>query len=79
MLIDLLKFNCRKVKLDDEFKVHYNEGTCDFYIKSVAANIIKGHHLKKNVYLQIMSIGLSDPIWKVFATIINLTNKKMEN
>lgn len=79
MLIDLLKFNCRKVKLDDEFKVHYNEGPCDFYIKSVAANIIKGHHLKKNVYLQIMSIGLSDPIWKVFATIINLTNKKMEN
>lgn len=78
MLIDLLKFNCRKVKLDDEFKVHYNEGPCDFYIKSVAANIIKGHHLKKNVYLQIMSIGLSDPIWKVFATIINLTNKKME-
>lgn len=47
MLIDLLKFNCRKVKLDDEFKVHYNEGPCDFYIKSVAANIIKGHHLKK--------------------------------
>lgn len=79
MLIDLLKFNCRKVKLDDEFKVHYNEGPCDFYIKSVAANIIKGQHLKKNVYLQIMSIGLSDPIWKVFATIINLTNKKMEN
>ena len=79
MLIDLLKFNCRKVKLDDEFKVHYNEGPCDFYIKSVAANIIKGHHLKKNVYLQIMSIGLSDLIWKVFATIINLTNKKMEN
>ena len=79
MLIDLLKFNCRKVKLDDEFKVHYNEGPCDFYIKSVATNIIKGHHLKKNVYLQIMSIGLSDPIWKVFATIINLTNKKMEN
>ena len=78
MLIDLLKFNCRKVKLDDEFKVHYNEGPCDFYIKSVAANIIKGHHLKKNVYLQIMSIGLSDLIWKVFATIINLTNKKME-
>lgn len=78
-MIDLLKFDCRKLILDDEFKVHYNEGPCDFYIKSVAANIIKGHNLKKNVYLQIMSIGLSDPIWKVFATIINLTNKKMEN
>ena len=48
----------------------------EIYIKSVAANIIKGHHLKRNVYLQIMSIGLSDLIWKVFATIMNLTNKK---
>ena len=46
------------------------------FTKSVAANIIKGHHLKRNVYLQIMSISLSDLIWKVFATIMNLTNEK---
>ena len=65
-LIDLLKFDCKKVELDDEFKVHYDEGPCDIYIKSVAANIIKRHHLKRNIYLQIMSIDLSDLIWKVF-------------
>ena len=49
-------------------------------MESVAANIMKRHHLKGNVYLQIMSIGLSDLMWKVFATVKNLTkgkNKKL--
>ena len=45
-------------------------------MKSVAATILKGHNLKRNVYLQIMLIGLSDLIWKVFVTIMNLTNEK---
>ena len=62
--------------MDDKFKIYYGEKPCEIYIKSVAANIIKGHHLKRNVYLQIMLIGLSDLIWKVFATIMNLTNEK---
>ena len=61
-LIDLLKFDYRKVKLDDKFKVFYNEGPCDIYIKNFTATIIKGHHLKRNIYLQIMSTGLSDLI-----------------
>ena len=49
-------------------------------MESVAANIMKRHHLKRNVYLQVMSIGLSDLMWKVFATVKNLTkgkNKKL--
>ena len=46
------------------------------FTKSVVANIIKGHHLKGNVYLQIMLIVLSNLIWKVFPTIMNLTNEK---
>ena len=75
-LVDLLKFDYRTVILCDNFKIHYDQGPCDIYIKNVAATIIKGHHLKRNVYLQIMSIGLSDLIWKKFATIMNLTNKK---
>ena len=75
-LVDLLKFDYRKVILFDNLKIHYDQGPCDIYIKTVAATIIKEHHLKKNVYLQIMSIGLSDLIWKVFVTIMNLTNKK---
>ena len=75
-MIDLLKFDSRKVKLDDNFKIDYDEGFCEINIKSVAANIMKRHHLKRNVYLQIMSIDLSDLLWKVFATIMNLTNEK---
>ena len=75
-LIHLFKFDFRKVKLDDNFKIHYGEGHCKIYTNSVAANIMKGHHLKRNVYRQIMSIGLSDLIWKVFATSMNLTNEK---
>ena len=45
-------------------------------MESVAANKMKGHHLKRNVYLQIMLIGLSDLMWKVFATVKNLTKAK---
>ena len=75
-LIDFFKFDLRKVKFDNNFKIHYDEGSCEIYMKSVAANITKGHHLKRNVYRQIVSIGLSGLIWKVFATIMNLTNEK---
>ena len=45
-------------------------------MKTVTTTIFKGHHLKRNVYLQIMSIGLFDLRWKVFVTIMNLTNEK---
>ena len=34
------------------------------------------NYLNRNIHLQIMSIGLSDLIWKVFATIRNLTDEK---
>ena len=68
--------NFRKVKLDDKFKIYYGDRPCGIYIKNVAANIIKNHHLKRNVYLQIMSISLSDLKWKLFATVMNLTNEK---
>ena len=34
------------------------------------------YYLNRNIHLQIMSIGLSDLIWKVFATIRNLTDEK---
>ena len=72
----MLKSDHEKVKLEDEPKIHYGDGPCEIYIKSVAGNIIKGPHLKRNIYLQIMLISLSDLIWRVFATIINLTNQK---
>ena len=62
--------------MDDNFKIYCDDGPCEIYNKNVAANIIKGHHLKRKIYLQILSIGLSDLIWKIFATIMNLTNKK---
>ena len=42
----------------------------------MAACIIKGHHLKRNIYLQVMSVELSDLISRVFVTIMNLTNEK---
>ena len=75
-LINLREFGYRKVKLDDKFKIYYDDGPCKIYIKNVATNITNGHHLKRNIYLQIMSIGLSDLMWKVFATIMNLTSKR---
>ena len=66
------------MKLDDKFKVFYDEGPCDIYIKNFAAIIIKGHHLKRNFYLQIISIGLPGLIWNKFATIMNLTTKEQK-
>ena len=79
LLIDLLKFDYRKVKLNDKYEIYYDDGPCEIYIKNVPAHIIKGHHLKRNIYLQIMSISLSDFIWKMFATTMNLTNEKTKN
>ena len=74
--INLLEIDCNKVKLHDEFKVHYENGPCDISIKNIAACIVKGRHLKWNIYLQIMSVGLSDLTRRVFVTIMNLTKEK---
>ena len=34
------------MKVDDKFKVFYDKGPRNTYIKNFAATIIKGHHLK---------------------------------
>ena len=75
-MIDVLQIDCNNIKLDNEFSIHYDNCPCDIGIRNFAAGIIKGHHLKRNFYLQIMSIGLSDLIWKAFATIMNVTKRK---
>ena len=77
----VLKFHCNKTKLDDKLKIYYEckHGkyiSCDISIKNIAACILKGHHLKRNIYLPVMSTGLSDMIWRVFAAIMSLTNEK---
>ena len=46
-MIDLFKFEYRKVKLDDNFKIHSDERPREIYIKSDVGNIIEEHHLKK--------------------------------
>ena len=74
-MIDVLQTDCNKIKLDKEFGIYYDNCPCDIGIRNFTAGVIKGRHLKRHVYLQIMSIGLSDLILKVFATITNLTNE----
>ena len=59
-------------------KITYDEKPCKIYLKTVCANIIKGHHLERNAYLQIMSIGFSDMVWKAFASLMNLANERNE-
>ena len=75
-LIDLLEVDCKKIRLDDEFKIHYDNRPCNISIKIIAVCIVKGHPSKRNAYLQIMSSGLSNLVWKVFITIMNLINEK---
>ena len=76
LLIDILTFDYNKLKLEDNMKITYNEKPCKIYLKTVCANVINGHHLKRNSYLQIMLIGFSDMVWKVFASVTNLTNER---
>ena len=48
--IDLLEIDHNNVKLDDEFKIHYENGPCDISKKKkkkIGACKVKGHHLKK--------------------------------
>ena len=56
--------------------VDYDNGSWDNCVEKIAGCIAKGHHLKRNIYLKIMSIGLNNLIWRVFVMIMNLTNKK---
>ena len=66
---------CNKLKLEDDMKITYSEKPCKIYLKTVCTNVIKGHHLKRNTYLQIMSIGFWDMMWKIFTRLMNLTNE----
>ena len=75
-MIDVLQIDCNEVKQGNKFRIHYDNCPWNIGIRNFAAGIINGPHLKRNVYLQIVSIGLSDIIWKVLATIMNLTNEK---
>ena len=74
--IYILTFDYNKLKLEDDMKLTCNEKPCKIYLKTVCANAIKGHHLKRNTYLRIMLIGFSDMMWKVFASLMNLTNER---
>ena len=75
-LIVLLTFDYYKLKLEGNMKTTGNEKPCKIYLKTVCANIIKGHHLKRNTYLQITSISFSDMMGKIFASLTNLTRKR---
>ena len=54
---DLLETDCNKVKLDDEFKVHYENDPCDISIKKITACIVNGHHLKKTFICKLCHLG----------------------
>ena len=76
LVVDILQFDHKKLKLEDDMKIAYDEKPCHVYSKTVCANVIKGHHPKRNTYLQIMSIGFSDMLWKIFANLMNLTHER---
>ena len=57
-------------------KITYDEKTCKISLKTVCANVIKGLYIKRNTYLQIISIGFSDKVWEIFASLTNITNER---
>ena len=75
-VVGILQFDHKKLKLEEDMKTTYDEKPCRIFFKTVCANVIKGHHLKRNTYLQIMSIGFSDILWNIFANLMNLTNER---
>ena len=74
--IDILTLIINKLKLKDDMKITYNEKPRKIYLKTVCAKVIKGHHLKRNTFWQIMLIGFLDMVWKIFACLMNLTNER---
>lgn len=72
----IFKFDCNKLKLEGEMNLTYDRKPCRVYFKTVWANVIRGHHLKRNIYLQIMSIGISELVRKIFGSLMNLTNER---
>ena len=74
--IAILAFDYNKLKIEDEMKITYDQKPCKISLKTVCGNVIKGHHLKRNTYLKKMLIDLSDIVWKMFASLMNLTNNR---
>ena len=76
LLINILTSEYKKLKLENNMKIPYNGRPCKIYLKTVFPNFVKGHHLKRNTDLQIMSIDFSDMVWKLFASLMNHTIEK---
>ena len=49
LLINILQFDHKKLKLENNMKITYNEKPWWVYFKTVCARVIKGHHLKRNI------------------------------
>ena len=49
----------QNLKLDDEFKVHYEIGPCDISIKKIATCITEGDHLKKTFICKLCQSDVS--------------------
>ena len=50
-MIDVLQVDCNKTKLDNEFRIHYDNCPCDIGMINFAAGIIKGRHLKTRYFV----------------------------
>ena len=66
--IDIFTFDYNKLKLEDDMKISSNEKACTIYKKTVCVNVTICHHLKRGTF--------SDMVWKVFKSLMNLTNER---
>ena len=78
------RFHLKFVHMDDNLKFHYADHTVAdcipfvFKIENIAATITRGHHLKRQIYIEPFAIGQASSLYNIHSHLMGVANEKFK-
>ena len=78
------KFQLKNVHMNDNFQFHYldvEQKDCIpfvIHIESIAATVVRGHHLKRQIYLEPFAIGQASSLYNIHLYLMQTAVDKIE-
>ena len=78
------KFQLKNVHMNDNFQFHYldvEQKDCIpfvIHIENIAATVVRGHHLKRQIYLEPFAIGQASSLYNIHSYLMQTALDKIE-
>ena len=78
------KFQLKNVHMNDNFQFHYldvEQKDCIpfvIHIENIAATVVRGHHLKRQIYLEPFAIGQASNLYNIHSYLMQTAVDKIE-